>query len=670
MGEIMNNIGYEIERLLKFALKKNMISKWDVIPTRNALIDLLKLESPFEGEVEEVSEETPVKILNNILDYAVEAGLIEENTTTYRDLFDARIMGLLMPRESEIVKEFYNKYENESKEKATSWFYDLSKSSNYIMTQRIAKNLWWPVQTEYGALEITINLSKPEKDPKEIAKAKLMKQLTYPKCLLCKENVGYAGRVNHPARQNHRIIPMTLGNKDWFLQYSPYVYYNEHCIVFSGEHEPMKLTKNSIERLVEFTEVLPHYFIGSNADLPIVGGSILTHDHYQGGRHEFPMEKAKVEKYYESSKYKNLEIGIVKWPMSVVRIKGKDKNEVINATMDMFEAWKKYSDEENEILAFTGDTPHNTVTPIARRKDEAFEIDIVLRNNRASEEHPDGIFHPHKELHHIKKENIGLIEVMGLAVLPGRLEKELDIIANILCGEISYNREKAQNNEEINKHIPWIEKMLSENLSLNYLEAKELIKKESEKKEKLNEIKNARMKDIDIEDKNRYKVIKWLKKYFDDYEKVNTLKGLYLHGSFGSGKTYLISALFNELEISKDAITEVVYLPETLRNMKEDFSLVEDKVNYLKNVDILLIDDIGAENVTAWGRDEILGTILQYRMNNKLSTFFTSNLTLEELEVHLSLSKNSEDKVKARRIIERIKELTEDLELVSINRRS
>ena len=244
------------------------------------------------------------------------------------------------------------------------------------------------------------------------------------------------------------------------------------------KHEPMKLTKNSIERLVEFTEVLPHYFIGSNADLPIVGGSILTHDHYQGGRHEFPMEKAKVEKYYESSKYKNLEIGIVKWPMSVVRIKGKDKNEVINATMDMFEAWKKYSDEENEILAFTGDTPHNTVTPIARRKDEAFEIDIVLRNNRASEEHPDGIFHPHKELHHIKKENIGLIEVMGLAVLPGRLEKELDIIANILCGEISYNREKAQSNEEINKHIPWIEKMLSENLSLNYLEAKELIKKE------------------------------------------------------------------------------------------------------------------------------------------------------------------------------------------------
>ena len=305
-----------------------------------------------------------------------------------------------------------------------------------------------------------------------------MKQSTYPKCLLCKENVGYAGRLNHPARQNHRIIPMILDNRDWFMQYSPYVYYNEHCIVFSGEHEPMKLTRGSIERLVEFTEVLPHYFIGSNADLPIVGGSILTHDHYQGGRHEFPMEKAKVEKYYESSKYRNLEIGSVKWPMSVVRIKGNNKNEVIDAAMDIFESWKVYSDEENDILAFSGETPHNTVTPIARRKGDAFELDIVLRNNRTSEEHPDGIFHPHKELHHIKKENIGLIEVMGLAVLPGRLEKELDIIANILCGELAYKREEAEKNDEINKHIPWIEKMLRENSSLNYIEAKEVLKKE------------------------------------------------------------------------------------------------------------------------------------------------------------------------------------------------
>lgn len=474
----MINIGYEIERLLKFAEKKEMISKWDVIPTRNALIDLLKVESPFEGEVEECEQETPVSILNNILDYAVDTGLIEENTATFRDLFDAKVMGLLMPRQSEVVKSFYDKYESQSKELATDWFYDLSKSSNYIMTERIAKNLWWPATTEYGDLEITVNLSKPEKDPKEIAKAKLMKQASYPKCLLCKENVGYAGRLNHPARQNHRVIPMELTNKEWFLQYSPYVYYNEHCIVFSGEHEPMKLTRKSIERLVEFTEVLPHYFIGSNADLPIVGGSILTHDHYQGGRHEFPMEKAIVEKYYESSKYKNLEIGTVKWPMSVVRIKGNNKNEVIDAAMEIFEAWKNYSDEENEVLAFSGETPHNTVTPIARRKGEAFELDIVLRNNRTSEEHPDGIFHPHKELHHIKKENIGLIEVMGLAVLPGRLEKELDTIAKILCGDLSYSREEAEKNDEISKHIPWVERMISENSSLTYDDAKALVKEE------------------------------------------------------------------------------------------------------------------------------------------------------------------------------------------------
>ena len=474
----MIKIGYEIERLLKFALKREMISKWDVIPTRNALMDLLKVEAPFEGEVGEELEESAVKILNNILDYASEAGLIEENSTTFRDLFDAKIMGLLMPREGEVVKTFYDKYENESKERATDWFYDLSKASNYIMTERIDKNLWWPATTEYGDLEITVNLSKPEKDPKEIAKAKLMKQATYPKCLLCKENVGYVGRINHPARQNHRIIPMKLTNKEWFLQYSPYVYYNEHCIVFSGEHEPMKLTRNSIERLVEFTEVLPHYFIGSNADLPIVGGSILTHDHYQGGRHAFPMEKAIVEKYYESKKYEDLEIGTVKWPMSVVRIKGNNKNSVIDLAMEIFEAWKNYSDEENDIVAFSGDTPHNTVTPIARRKGEAFELDIVLRNNRTSEEHPDGIFHPHKELHHIKKENIGLIEVMGLAVLPGRLEKELDTIAKILCGELTYNRLEAEKNNEINKHIQWIEKIMSEASSLTYDEAKELLKKE------------------------------------------------------------------------------------------------------------------------------------------------------------------------------------------------
>ena len=474
----MINIGYEIEKLLKFALKKEMISKWDVIPSRNALLDLLKVDAPFEDEVEEVVEYTPVKILNNILDYAAENKLIEENTATYRDLLDARIMGLLMPRQGEVIKKFNDIAEKKSLEDATNWFYDLSKSSNYIMTERIAKNLYWLAETEYGNLEITVNLSKPEKDPKEIAKAKLVKQSSYPKCLLCIDNVGYAGRLNHPARQNHRVIPLELQGKEWFIQYSPYVYYNEHCIVFKGEHSPMKLGRDALERLVEFTDKFPHYFIGSNADLPIVGGSILTHDHYQGGRHVFPMEKAKVEKKYKSEKFKDVEIGTVKWPMTVIRLKSKDKTSLVDAAMEIFEAWKVYSDEEDEVLAFTGDTPHNTVTPIARRKDSDFELDIVLRNNRTSEEHPDGIFHPHKELHHIKKENIGLIEVMGLAVLPGRLERELEKIAKIIAGETSYDKESALLDNDLNKHVDWIEEMLKENNNMNLEDARSYVKKE------------------------------------------------------------------------------------------------------------------------------------------------------------------------------------------------
>lgn len=474
----MINIGYEIEKLLKFALKKEMISKWDVIPSRNALLDLLKVDAPFEDEVEEGVEDTPVKILNNILDYAAENKLIEENTATYRDLLDARIMGLLMPRQGEVIKKFNDIAEKKSLEDATNWFYDLSKSSNYIMTERIAKNLYWLAETEYGNLEITVNLSKPEKDPKEIAKAKLVKQSSYPKCLLCIDNVGYAGRLNHPARQNHRVIPLELQGKEWFIQYSPYVYYNEHCIVFKGEHSPMKLGRDALERLVEFTDKFPHYFIGSNADLPIVGGSILTHDHYQGGRHVFPMEKAKVEKKYKSEKFKDVEIGTVKWPMTVIRLKSKDKTILVDAAMEIFEAWKVYSDEEDEVLAFTGDTPHNTVTPIARRKDSDFELDIVLRNNRTSEEHPDGIFHPHKELHHIKKENIGLIEVMGLAVLPGRLERELEKIAKIIAGETSYDKESALLDNDLNKHVDWIEEMLKRNNNMNLEDARSYVKKE------------------------------------------------------------------------------------------------------------------------------------------------------------------------------------------------
>ena len=451
----MCNIGYEIERLLNFALKKEMISKWDVIPSRNALIDLLKVEAPFEGEVEEVIEENAVGILNNILDFAVETGLIEEDTTTLRDLFDAKIMGLLMPREGEVVKSFYDKYENESKEKATDWFYDLSKASNYIMTERIAKNLWWPAKTEYGDLEITVNLSKPEKDPKEIAKAKLMKSTSYPKCLLCKQNEGFRGNINHPARQNHRIIPMEFAGENWFLQYSPYVYYNEHCIILNAKHTPMKIYRKTFENLLGFVEKLPHYFAGSNADLPIVGGSILSHDHYQGGHYTFAMAKAPIEQHVILPGFEDVEAGIVKWPLSVLRIRHKDSNRLVDLATHVLEVWRGYTDEEAFIYAETNGEPHNTITPIARKVGDTYELDLTLRNNITTEEHPLGVYHPHAEYHHIKKENIGLIEVMGLAVLPARLKGEMELLEEyILEGK------DISSNEQIEKHAEWVKKFL------------------------------------------------------------------------------------------------------------------------------------------------------------------------------------------------------------------
>ena len=449
----MVNVAYEIERLIKFAVRKKMITVWDIIPVRNSLMAVLNVEEPFQGEVKDDARETPVEILENILDYAYEKGIIEENTTTYRDLLDAKIMGLVMPTEGQVVKKFYEKAEKNSIEKATDWYYDLSKSSNYIMTERVNKNLWWLAPTEYGDLEITVNLSKPEKDPKEIAKAKLMKAATYPKCLLCVENVGYQGRLNHPARQNHRVIPLELQNKQWYMQYSPYVYYNEHCIVFSGKHEPMKLTKDSLTRLVEFIDKFPHYFIGSNADLPIVGGSILTHDHYQGGRYEFAMAKAKDVYNIEIDGYEDIKISIIKWPLSVVRLNGKNRERISELGNKILNHWRNYSDEKVNILSHSEDIPHNTITPIARKREENFELDLVLRNNRCSEKHPDGIFHPHKELHHIKKENIGLIEVLGLAVLPARLKEELSHIKECLLDENRYY--EIIQNETLKPHLSW-----------------------------------------------------------------------------------------------------------------------------------------------------------------------------------------------------------------------
>lgn len=459
------DIKFQIERLLLFALKHGLLEKLDVIPARNSLLDLLECNEPYDGNIMDENIESPVEILNSILDYAASKGLIQENTTTYRDLLDAKIMGLLMPRESEVVNKFYRTCSEKGIVQATDDFYALSQASNYIRMDRIARNLYWNTSTKYGDLEITVNLSKPEKDPKEIAASKLRPQSNYPKCLLCIENVGFAGHINHPARQNHRVIPISLSQEQWYLQYSPYVYYNEHCILFQEKHIPMKICEKTFMRLLDFIDQFPHYFIGTNADLPIVGGSILSHEHFQGGRHEFPMAIAPIEKNYIHKDYPNVKAGIIKWPLSVIRISGKNKQILIKLSLEILEAWKKYSDAELGILAYSenGKIPHNTITPIARRNDQGeFEIDLVLRNNRTSEEHPDGIFHPHSELHHIKKENIGLIEVMGLAVLPARLNTELKEIEDILCGNIS-KYELALNDSAniISKHIPWIKELIS-----------------------------------------------------------------------------------------------------------------------------------------------------------------------------------------------------------------
>jgi UDPglucose--hexose-1-phosphate uridylyltransferase len=476
---------YEIERLLQFGLKHKMIESLDVIVCRNALLDLFKLEEPYFGEVPDEKFDNPVVILERLLDYSFEIGLLEDNTTTYRDLLDARIMGILMPRQSEVVGSFIKASNEKGVATATDEFYALSQASNYIRMDRIEKNLYWEAETDYGALEITVNLSKPEKDPKEIAASKLRVQANYPKCLLCIENVGYAGHINHPARQNHRVIPVTMGGEQWYFQYSPYVYYNEHCILFNEKHVPMKISDRSFVKLFDFVEQFPHYFIGSNADLPIVGGSILSHDHFQGGRHVFPMEKAAVEASFKNANYQGIKAGIVKWPMSVIRLSSKNKDELIKLSVEILDKWREYSDEGEDILAYSeinGEkVPHNTITPIARvNKAGEFEIDLVLRNNRTNEEHPDGIFHPHKELHHIKKENIGLIEVMGLAVLPGRLNTELKEVEAILQGDSERLVEAEENtNDSIHKHILWIKELVEKyGSSCSKEEAEEALKKE------------------------------------------------------------------------------------------------------------------------------------------------------------------------------------------------
>ncbi|MGD6975174.1 UDP-glucose--hexose-1-phosphate uridylyltransferase [Bacillus altitudinis] len=449
----------KLEQLIQYGINKELISPLDMDYTRNRLLEVLGLD---DAEARTVSGDSDLEdILMPMLDWAVETGLIPDGTDTYRDLLDAKIMGCLVAPPSVIYAKFEEKREHDGPKAATSWFYEMQQHAHYIHTGRIAKNVQWFTPTEDGELEITINLSKPEKDPKAIAEAKKLSQKQYPLCLLCKENVGFGGRINHPARQNHRIIPVTLTNESWFMQFSPYVYYNEHCIVFKGEHEPMQISKKTFERLLSFISIYPHYFIGSNADLPIVGGSILSHDHFQGGAHEFPMAKAKMEEVFSIEKFPRVKAGIVKWPMSVIRLQSSDQQTLAEAADFILNDWKMYSDPEAGLFSHTGETPHNTITPIARRHGDEYELDLVLRNNRTDQQHPDGIFHPHKEVHHIKKENIGLIEVMGLAVLPGRLAEELSQLKAALLSKKPLEEIKAC--PSMMKHESWAERLIEEN---------------------------------------------------------------------------------------------------------------------------------------------------------------------------------------------------------------
>ena len=454
----MCDIQHEISRLLHFARQKGLIAPEDEVYAANRLLDVLHVEDYVPEEVDETLE-TATPILECMLDYAAEKGLIE-GTTDERDLFDTRIMDCVMPRPSEVVRQFHAHYE-ESPREATDYYYALSIASNYIRKARIDKNIAWKTATEFGDLDVTINLSKPEKDPRDIAKAKLAKAADYPKCLLCRENEGYAGRVNHPARETHRLIPLDLAGHPWFLQYSPYTYYNEHCIVLNSDHVPMVISRETFENLTAFLEIFPHYFAGSNADLPIVGGSILSHDHYQGGRYTFAMERAAVEQEYRFANYPQVRAGRVKWPMSTLRLTSSDKGTLIDLATAILAAWRTYSDASADILAET-DAPHNTITPIARRRGADYEFDLVFRNNRTTAEHPLGLFHPHAEVHHIKKENIGLIEVLGLAILPARLKSEMEQIrAELLRGAADI-----AGIADIEKHADWYRSVRAAHLSV------------------------------------------------------------------------------------------------------------------------------------------------------------------------------------------------------------
>ncbi len=422
--------------LIHKALATGLIERDDIDYARNQVMHLLELDA-FPEETIEPLDGTIPNLLEELIDYAVENGVIQDLLDD-KEMLSANIMNCFVARPSAINSVFNEKYA-ESPIAATDYFYGLSQNSNYIQMNRIRKNISYQHESPYGELDITINLSKPEKDPEQIKREREMKQtLSYPKCLLCKENEGYVGRIGYPARANHRVVKIPLNGENWYLQYSPYVYYNEHSILLSEEHRNMKIDRGGFERLLKFTEQFPHYFVGSNADLPIVGGSILSHDHYQAGRYEFAMTRAEDAFSFDLDAFPDIRASVVNWPMSVIRLKGESIDELVNAADEILQIWKHYSDEAADVIAFTGDTPHNTITPIARKRDGLFEIDLVLRNNRTTEQHPAGIFHPHADVHHIKKENIGLIEVMGLAVLPPRLKQELEQIQEFLLGETNH----------------------------------------------------------------------------------------------------------------------------------------------------------------------------------------------------------------------------------------
>lgn len=444
-------INKAIKQLVEYGLSKGLIYETDKIYARNRILEVLQLDEYIEPTDNENADLQ--KILKDLTDFAFKKGLIKDSIV-YRDLFDTKLMGCLIFPPHEVIEKFNSLYDNSPKD-ATDWYYDFSQNTDYIRRYRIEKDLRWSSDTEYGKLDLSINLSKPEKDPKAIAAAKCAKQSGYPKCMLCAENECYAGRVNHPARQNHRVIPIKIADEPWYFQYSPYVYYNEHCIVFNEKHIPMVIDKSAFRKLFDFIKLFPHYFVGSNADLPIVGGSILSHEHFQGGRYEFAMQRALIEEYFTIKGFEDIETGIVKWPMSVIRIRHTDAEKLIDFADYILNKWRGYSDKEAFIFAETNGEPHNTITPIARKKGEIFELDLVLRNNITTAEHPLGVYHPHSSLHHIKKENIGLIEVMGLAVLPSRLNKEFQALEKAIL-----EKSDLRANELTAKHADWVESFL------------------------------------------------------------------------------------------------------------------------------------------------------------------------------------------------------------------